>query len=223
MRAILFGPPGAGKGTQAEMLEQELGCRKLSTGDMLRAVAASGTEFGDKVSGIMKSGQLVPDDVMIDMIRAVIISAEVDTGFVLDGFPRTIKQAEALDQMLEQLSKPLDCVIEIKVNDEMLIDRIAGRFSCAKCSAGYHEKFKPTKVEGVCDACGSSEFSRRADDSRETVSTRLSAYHSQTAPLLPYYQEQGILQTVDGMRSIEEVNSAIKIQCEACLKGLTSA
>ena len=209
MNLILLGPPGAGKGTQAESLQNKFALCKLSTGDMLRAAVKEGTDVGKQADAVMKAGQLVSDDIMIRLIRERILKADCNGGFILDGFPRTTAQAEALDVMLAEMKKPLTLVIELTVNDAILVDRIAGRFACAKCGAGYHDTFKPTQKAGVCDICGSTEFVRRKDDNRETVKSRLEAYHAQTAPLLPYYQKKGVLKSVDGMAEIGEVNKAI--------------
>ncbi len=210
MQLILLGPPGAGKGTQAEFLQQKLGIPKLSTGDMLRAAVKAGTEVGKQADTVMKAGQLVSDDIMIRLIRDRIAAADCVSGFILDGFPRTIAQAEALDNMLGVMHKPLDIVLELTVDDAALIERIAGRFSCVQCSSGYHDSFKPTQVAGVCDVCGTKEFMRRKDDNRETVKSRLDAYHAQTAPLLPYYRSRNLLKSVDGMADISEVTQAIE-------------
>lgn len=222
MIVILFGPPGAGKGTQAQRLCDSLGLCKISTGDLLRAEAASGSELGKKVQAIMARGELVSDDIMIEIIRQK-ISAEREQshGVVLDGFPRTIAQAEALDTMLAEEGSPLDAVIEMKVDDDVLVERIAGRYACAKCGAGYHDSFKKPVVANICDSCGSTEFVRRADDSRETVRTRLDAYNRQTAPLLPYYRDKELLFTVDGMQSIDAVEGQIQNVLKAGVKGLT--
>lgn len=209
MNIILLGPPGAGKGTQAKFLQERLNICKLSTGDMLRAAAASGSDLGNQLKSIMAAGQLVTDEIMIDLIRDRIKQADCANGFILDGFPRTIPQAHALDKMLQKEGKRMDYVIELKVNDEELIERIAGRYSCKKCGAGYHDSFQKPAKEGVCDDCGSTEFVRREDDNRATVGKRLEAYNAQTAPLLPYYRERGTLQTVDGMADIGEVTSQI--------------
>jgi len=209
MNLILLGPPGAGKGTQAQNLSAEYGLAKLSTGDMLRAAVASGSELGLLAKDIMARGALVPDEVMINLIRDRIKQDDCAKGFILDGFPRTEAQAEALDAMLATEHKTLDFVIELKVDDAKLVERITGRFSCAKCGAGYHDAFKQPKVAGVCDECGAMEFTRRADDKAETVTKRLEAYHAQTAPLLPYYRKQGTLTSLDGMADIEAVAAEI--------------
>lgn len=209
MNLILFGPPGAGKGTQADVLQKRYGLAKLSTGDMLRAAVAAGTEIGKQAKEIMAKGQLVSDDIMINLIRERIRQPDCKNGFILDGFPRTVAQAEALDQMLVGEQKRLDQVIELKVDDKELTGRIAGRFSCAKCGAGYHDDFKQPRVAGTCDECGSTQFSRREDDKAETVAKRLEAYHAQTAPLLPYYEKKSILVQVDGMADINDVSRQI--------------
>lgn len=205
MRVILLGPPGAGKGTQADLLFQDFGLQKLSTGDILRAAVAAGSPLGKQLKSIMDQGALVPDDIMVDIIRERISQPDCARGFTLDGFPRTVPQAEALDEMLKKVGKGLSNVIELKVQDEILVKRISGRFSCAKCGAGYHDEFKPLAKSGACDLCGSAEFSRRSDDNAETVAKRLESYHRQTAPLLPYYANKGLLQSVDGMAAMDEV------------------
>ncbi len=210
MIIILLGPPGCGKGTQAERLQESYGLVQLSTGDMLRAAVASGSDVGNKAKAIMEAGELVPDDVIIAMIAERIGAANGGNGFILDGFPRTQAQAEALDRMLEETDLKLDRVIRFEVDEDALIERITGRFSCASCGVGYHDKFKRPREDGVCDACGGREFSRRDDDKAETVAARLKAYHEQTAPILPYYQAQGRLAAVDGMAAIDDVTGQLK-------------
>ncbi len=204
-RIILMGPPGGGKGTQARVLQDMFGIVQLSTGDMLRAAVKAGTDVGLKAKALMEAGALVPDDVIVGVIRGRIAEPDCANGFILDGFPRTIPQAEALDAMLDDMEMGLDAVIEVRVPDEMIVERITGRYACAKCGAGYHDTFQKPKVEGVCDVCGSTEFIRRKDDTADTVATRLQAYHQQTAPLLPYYAERGLLKTIDGAAAIEDV------------------
>ena len=210
MNLILLGPPGAGKGTQARRLEDTRGLVQLSTGDMLRAMVAEGGPLGQQAKEIMAAGKLMPDELMVQMIGERIAKPDVTNGFILDGFPRTVAQAEALDRMLADKGLKLDHVIEMKVVDDALVERITGRYTCAKCGKGYHDHFEKPKVEGVCDVCGGTEFKRRADDNAETVTTRLAQYHQQTAPILPYYQEHGVLKTVDGMADIDEVTRQIE-------------
>ena len=208
MNLVLLGPPGAGKGTQAKLLEDSRSLVKLSTGDMLRAAVAAGTELGRKAGDIMERGQLVPDNMVIELI-AEHIDEDEGKGFILDGFPRTIAQAEALDRLLKERGKKLDLVIVMGVDDEALIERIAGRFACANCGEGYHDIYKMPKVEGVCDRCGSTQFVRRRDDNEEVVRSRLAAYHAQTEPLIDYYTRQGKVRTVDGMADIGTVEKEI--------------
>lgn len=210
MNLILLGPPGAGKGTQARFLQDTFNLAHLSTGDMLRETVASGSAMGKQLQEIMSSGNLVPDDIMIDLIKTRIRKDDCREGFILDGFPRTIAQAEALDGMLKQEGKALDHVIEIQVRDDEMVARIAGRYTCAKCGEGYHDAFKRPQKDGVCEVCGGTEFTRRKDDKAETVKRRLEAYHEMTAPLLPYYRKHGVLSSVDGMADIAEVTNAIK-------------
>ena len=214
MNLMLLGPPGAGKGTQAKRLEDARGLIQLSTGDMLRAAVASGSEIGQKAREIMERGELVSDEIMIAMIRDRIQQPDCVHGFILDGFPRTTVQAEVLDAMLANMDVKIDHVIEMTVDDAALVERITGRYSCAKCGAGYHDKFQKPEADGVCDKCGSTEFSRREDDNEETVTSRLEAYHAQTAPLLPYYKAKGVLKAVDGMADIDDVTSQIELVLE---------
>jgi adenylate kinase len=210
MNLILLGPPGAGKGTQAKRLEQKYGLVQLATGDMLRRAVASGSPLGQRVKAIMEAGQLVPDDIIIEMIADRIAAPDAARGFILDGFPRTVPQAEALDAMLAERGRKLDHVILMEVDEPALIERIAGRFTCPDCGASYHERYKRPQVEGQCDVCGSTALVHRADDRPETVATRLAAYRNQTAPILPYYRARGILRSVDGMAEIDEVAREIE-------------
>ena len=211
---ILLGPPGAGKGTQAKRLEQKYGLVQLSTGDMLRAAVASGSALGRQAEQVMEAGQLMPDDIIIGMIAERIDRPDTKKGIILDGFPRTTAQAKALDQMLAERGLNLDLVIEVRVDDAVLVERISGRFACAKCGAGYHDLYQRPKVEGRCDRCGSAEFVRRPDDNAETVKARLAAYHAQTAPILPYYADRGVLRSVDGMADIATVAGEIEALIE---------
>ena len=210
MNIILLGPPGAGKGTQAQRLQSDLGMVQLSTGDMLRAAVASGTELGKKAKGLMEKGELVPDDLIVGLIKDRIAQPDCAKGFILDGFPRTEAQAKALDKMLAEMAKQLDLVVEMEVDEKALTERVVGRFTCAKCGTGYHDSFKRPKVEGVCDVCGSKEFTRRKDDNAETMKTRMVTYRAQTEPLLPYYRARGVLKKVDGMAAMDEVYRQIR-------------
>ncbi|MEH6527511.1 MAG: adenylate kinase [Sneathiella sp.] len=216
MILILLGPPGAGKGTQAQRLHDKHGLVQLSTGDMLRAAVAAGSEVGLKAKSVMESGKLVSDDIMTGIISDRLDQPDCKNGVILDGFPRTEAQAVALDKMLKSKGLELNAVIEMKTDDNILVERITGRYTCAKCGAGYHDSFLKPAKEGVCDKCGGNEFTRRNDDNAETVTSRLEAYHNQTAPLLPYYREKGILKQVDGMAGIDEVTQ----QMEAALQAI---
>jgi len=218
MKLVLLGPPGAGKGTQAERIKSRYGLAHLSTGDMLREAVAEGTEVGRQAKDIMAAGRLVPDDLIIRLVEERVGQPDCAGGFVLDGFPRTRGQAEALDMLLARHGQKLDAVVEIAVDDDTLVERIAGRFSCANCGAGYHDRFKPTRTPGVCDACGSTELTRRPDDNAETVRARLRAYHDQTAPLLPYYRDKGLLVTVDGVAEIDQVTEEIIRKLDAATR-----
>jgi adenylate kinase len=209
MNLILLGPPGAGKGTQAEAITEKRGLVQLSTGDMLRQAVKAGTAVGQEAGAIMEAGRLVPDDIVIKIIAQRIAAPDCARGFILDGFPRTLKQAAALDDLLGSQGKQIDAVIELKVDDAVLIDRIAGRYMCATCGAGYHDTNLKPKVAGVCDRCGGKDFVRRADDNAETVKNRLMAYYRETAPLIGYYFAKGKLRSVDGMAPISEVSRQI--------------
>lgn len=209
MNIILLGPPGAGKGTQARMLTERHGMVQLSTGDMLRAAVAAGTEIGQKAKAVMDAGELVSDEIVIGVVAERLDAPDTVNGVIFDGFPRTKAQAVALDKLLAARDMDLDAVLSLEVEDEKLIDRIAGRFTCANCGEGYHDKFKQPRIEGVCDVCGSTTFERRADDNPETVRQRLVAYHTDTAPLIAYYESRGKLTRIDAMAPIKEVTEAL--------------
>lgn len=210
MRLILLGPPGAGKGTQAQRIVERHGIPQLSTGDMLRAAVAAGTEVGKRAKAVMDAGKLVSDDIVIAIVSERIDQPDCSKGFILDGFPRTLVQADATGEMLARKGIDLSAVIEIRVDDDVLADRIAGRYTCSSCGAGYHDTNLRPKVEGVCDKCGSTHFKRRPDDNRETVVSRLQVYYKETSPLIGYYHAKGKLHAVDGMADIEKVTSDIE-------------
>jgi adenylate kinase len=212
---ILLGPPGAGKGTQASRLEQERGMVQLSTGDMLRAAVKAGTEIGRMADEIMKAGKLFPDDLMSQILGNRLDEPDTEQGVIFDGYPRTQAQAASLDTLLAERDRTLDHVIELAVDEDSLVERITGRFSCTKCGAGYHDRFKQPKIEGLCDVCGNDQFKRRADDTEQAVRTRMAEYRAKTAPILPYYEARGLVRRVDGMAPIEDVSRSI----EAILQG----
>ena len=208
MNIILLGPPGAGKGTQAARLQANRGMIQLSTGDMLREAVAAGTPVGLKAKEVMARGELVSDAIVSALIGER-LDAAADKGAIFDGFPRTRAQAEALDLLLSERGRKLDHVIELAVDEDELVKRIAGRFTCANCGTGYHDTFRPTRVPGVCDGCGSTEFKRRPDDNEETVRTRMAEYRAKTQPILPYYEARGLVRRVDGMAKVEQVAAQI--------------
>lgn len=210
MNLVLLGPPGSGKGTQAKRLEDTFGLVQLSTGEMLRAEVGAGSEIGRTADAIMKAGGLVPDDVIVGIMDGRLDRSDCRKGFILDGFPRTVPQAEALDAMLTRKKIALDLVVTLDVDDEAMVERISGRFSCAKCGAGYHDSFQRPKVDGVCDACGGREFVRRKDDNAETVRQRLKAYHAQTKPIIAHYEAKGLVRHVDGMGPIDDVTAGLR-------------
>jgi adenylate kinase len=210
MNIILLGPPGAGKGTQASRLVEQRQMVQLSTGDMLRAAVAAGTEIGLKAKAVMAAGELVSDEIVDGILSARLDQPDIARGFILDGYPRTAVQAASLDRLLGEKGLTLDHVIELVVDEDALVDRISGRFSCAICNTPYHDDYKMPAVPGVCDVCGSTEFKRRADDNEEAVRTRMAEYRAKTAPILPHYEAQGIVTRVDGMAPMDEVSAAIE-------------
>jgi len=209
MNIILLGPPGAGKGTQAARLVQSRGMVQLSTGDMLRAAVAAGTPVGLQAKAVMESGGLVSDEIVSGIIGEKLDQLEGGQGAIFDGYPRTQAQAEALDILLAKRGRQLDHVIELTVDENALVARIVGRFTCAVCGEGYHDVFKRPKVDNTCDVCGAHEFKRRPDDNEETVRTRMAEYRAKTAPILPYYEQRKLVSRVDGMADIDDVGAAI--------------
>ena len=206
---ILLGPPGAGKGTQARMLEQDFGLVQLSTGDLLRAAVAAGTDAGKRAKAVMEAGDLVSDDIVIAILRDRLADPDVKKGVILDGFPRTTVQAQALDKLLAESGQKINAAISLDVDDAAMVTRISGRYTCAGCGEGYHDSFKQPKTAGTCDACGGTEMKRRADDNAETVASRLEAYHTQTAPLITYYANKGALSRIDAMGAIEDIAAGL--------------
>lgn len=202
---ILLGPPGAGKGTQARMLEDTFRLVQLSTGDLLRAAVAAGTEAGQRAKAVMEAGGLVSDEIVISILRDRLSEPDCARGVILDGFPRTTVQAEALDALLSETGQRIDAAVSLEVDDTAMIERISGRFTCAGCGEGYHDSFKLPEKRDACDKCGCTDFKRRADDNAETVTSRLAAYHEQTAPLIAYYEGKGVLRKIDAMGGIDQI------------------
>ncbi len=222
MNIILLGPPGSGKGTQAQRLTAERGMTQLSTGDMLRAARSSGSDLGKRVKRVMDAGDLVSDEIVIDLIDEQ-LDTKRDGGFIFDGFPRTLGQADALEALLRKRGQRLDAVIQMKVDDEVLVERVANRFTCANCDAVYNDKLKPPKVPGVCDVCGSTEFKRRKDDNEEALRTRLLTYYRDTSPLIGYYHVKGLLQGVDALAEVDAVSAQIDAALDAPEKAVARA
>ncbi|MBB4632240.1 adenylate kinase [Sphingosinicella soli] len=215
MNIILLGPPGAGKGTQAARLVEERGMVQLSTGDMLRAAVKAGTPVGLKAKAVMDAGQLVSDAIVSDLIGDKLDEIGADAGAIFDGYPRTAAQAESLDAILKARGRSLDHVIELDVDENALVERVTGRFTCAACGEGYHDRFKQPKAEGVCDVCGGAEFKRRPDDNAETVRTRMAEYRAKTAPILPIYDARGLVKRIDGMADMNDVAASISAILDA--------
>ncbi len=209
MNIIFLGPPGCGKGTQAKKLEDRCGMVQLSTGEMLRAEVRSGTKIGLKAKDIIEAGKLVVDDIVVDMIDRRLDGAESNAGFILDGFPRTVSQAKSLDYLLKKRDMSLDQVVEFRVNEEVLVKRITGRYSCTDCHQGYHEEYQKPQLPGTCDQCGGTKFTRRAEDNEGTVRSRLMEYHAATAPIVDFYDERGVLVSIDGMAEIEQITEQL--------------
>jgi len=209
MNVILLGPPGAGKGTQAKRIAQSEGLVQLSTGDMLRAAIAAGTEIGRKAEAVMAEGKLVSDEIVVEIVARRITESDCAGGFLLDGFPRTLKQARSLDDVLAARGLQIDHVVQMEVDEARLVGRVSGRFSCPKCGASYHDEFNRPAVDEVCDICGGTEFTRRPDDTAEAMTVRHDTSPTETEPLLPYYKSHGALRTVDGMAEINEVTRQI--------------
>lgn len=206
---ILLGPPGAGKGTQARMLEEDFGLVQLSTGDLLRAAVAAGTEAGKMAKAVMEAGQLVSDEIVLAILKDRMAQPDVAKGIILDGFPRTAAQAGALDGLLGAAGQKVNAAISLEVDDEAMVGRVSGRYTCAGCGEGYHDEFKKPAKAGTCDKCGGAEFKRRADDNAETVRERLKAYHAQTAPLIAYYDGKGVLERIDAMGAIADIRTGL--------------
>lgn len=216
---ILLGPPGAGKGTQARMLEETFGLVQLSTGDLLRGAVAAGTEAGKAAKAVMEAGKLVSDDIVLAVLKDRLNAPDVAAGTILDGFPRTAGQAAALDKLLSERGERIDAVISLRVDDEAMVERVAGRFTCGDCGEGYHDSFKPPAKADTCDKCGGTNMKRRADDNAETVRTRLQAYHADTAPLIDYYDKRGTLTEIPAMGEIGEIAASMN----AIVSKLTTA